>query len=158
MNCIFNNLNKFALIVICPALICQSVLAQSIWHCSKSDFQIADASDSFTLASLTVEREVIRLSLRDLYDVYKGRSVNMTSNLPLSACITKNVNETSLIMKSIGAESITSYIVANGAQHAYSHIYVVDNEAQMQACISDHHPAVGYLSKVTKTEVIGPCF
>jgi hypothetical protein len=158
MDYIPNNLKKLALASICTALISTPVLADAIWHCSRSDVQIADASDNFTLASLNFEREVIRMSLRDLYEVYKGVPVKMTGNQTLSACIAGNANQTSLMMKSIGAESIASQILSNSNASTYSNIYIVQSEAEMETCISQHHPAVGYFSRVKNTEVVGPCF
>ena len=128
----------------------QCALANSVWHCSRSDVQIADASDDFVLASLALEREVIRLSLRDLFSVYQGNPVKMSGGLPLSACVVGgNAQLTAKAMKSIGANTDT---------HNKPHIHLVQDEQAMLTCISQNHPAVGYLSKATHTEAIGPCF
>jgi hypothetical protein len=158
MDYIVNVLKKLALTALCVTLTSQCALADPIWHCSRSDVQVADASDNFTLASLNLEREVIRMSLRDLYEVYKGTPVKMTGSRPLSACLIKDLNQTSIIMRSIGSESITSEIVSSSDTLSRPNIYIVKNEADMEACISQHHPAVGYLPRIKNTEVIGPCF
>lgn len=158
MDYFINCLKKLAFIAICSALISQPVRADGIWHCSRSDVQIADASDNFTLASLSLEREVIRMSLRDLYEVYKGMPVKMTGNQALSACIASDSRQTLLIMKSLGAESTASKILSSGYKTAHPNIYVVHGDEEMEACISQRHPAVGYFSRVKNTEVVGPCF
>ena len=158
MNYIIRKFSKLVQQAVFAMLTLSSAIASPVWHCSRSDVQLADASDNFTLASLSLEREVIRLSLRDLYDVYKGKHVKLSGNLTLSACITKDVIQTSSIMKTIGAESGVSQILANGNKHAISAIYVVEGESEMQACITQHHPAVGYLPEVKNTEALGPCF
>jgi hypothetical protein len=153
-----NSLKKLISVLIWSTLISQPVLADAIWHCSRSDVQIADASDNFTLASLSLEREVIRMSLRDLYEVYKGLPVKMTGSQALSACITRDAGKTLSIMKSLGAESTASKILSTRNKTAPPNIYVVEGEEEMEACISQRHPAVGYLSRVKNTEVVGPCF
>jgi hypothetical protein len=128
----------------------QCALADSVWHCSRSDVQIADASDDFVLASLALEREVIRLSLRDLFSVYQGSPVKMSGGLPLSACMVGgNEHQTVKAMQSIGANTETRNKL---------NIHLVQDEQAMLTCITQNHPAVGYLSKATHTEAVGPCF
>jgi hypothetical protein len=134
MDYFLNYLKKLVLGTICSALISQPVLADAVWHCSRSDVQIADASDNFTLASLSLEREVIRLSLRDLYEVYKGMPVKMTGNHALSACIASDFRQTLLMMKSLGAESTASKILSSRYNLANPNIYHVSvNVTQLLA-------------------------
>ena len=73
MHGVFNQLNKALTGLLLNGLFLNGLFligapawAQPVWHCSRSDVQIANASDDFTLAALTIEREVIRLSLGDL--------------------------------------------------------------------------------------------
>jgi len=135
------------------------VLADPVWHCSRSEVQVADASDDFTLAALTLEREVIRISLKDLYVVYQGAPVKMSGGLPLSACvISNNSNLTATAMQSIGVRSATLKVLARESTQSKSQVHLVQDEMAMLACITKHHPAIGYLSKATHTEAVGPCF
>jgi hypothetical protein len=159
MKCIRNNLKKCVAAFFSILVSYQSAFAEPVWHCSRSDVQIADASDDFTLASLALEREVIRISLRDLFSVYQGSPVKMTGSLPLSACVISDDSHLSVTaLQSIGIQ--LAMIKAISSPHAIlkSHVYTIRDEAEMQTCIAKHHPAVGYLSKATQTEAVGPCF
>lgn len=134
---------------------CACALADPVWHCSRSDVQIANASDDFTLASLSLEREVIRLSLRDLYHVYQGAPIKLSGGLPLSACVSgKDIKLTTSAMLSIGSKPT----IGSDTSAAKNNLYVVQNESDMLACIAKNHPAIGYLSHATHTEAVGPCF
>jgi hypothetical protein len=129
--------------------------ADPIWHCSRSRVQIANASDDFSLAALSYEREVIRISLRDLYAVYQGLPVKLAGGIPLSACVLDNRSDmATTALKSIGALP---------PSHPYnsaptSSLHKVQNESEMHRCIQANHPAVGYLSKATPSKEVGPCF
>jgi hypothetical protein len=153
------NLKNVALASLCVLLLNQAALADSVWHCSRSHVQIADASDDFTLAALTLHREVIRISLRDLHSAYQGTPVRMSGGAPLSACVTEQASgSTSELLHSIGAKHTFIKNIARNFSPVSSQIIFVKNEESMISCISRHHPAIGYLSQETNTEDIGPCF
>ena len=139
-------------------LCCTTALAEPVWHCSRSGVQVADASDNFTLAALDVEHEVMRISLRDLYSAYQGATVK-ASGMVVSACfIGGNHAMSKTAMKSIGAvPQVLEKLSSQNAMVA-NHVYRVQNEHDMLACITQHKPAIGYLSKATHTEDVGPCF
>jgi len=159
MECAQNILKRWVLALLGFAFINHAASAEPIWHCSRSDVQIADASDNFTLAALTLDREVIRISLRDLYTVYQGTAVKLTGGLPLSACIVSgNKSLTFSAMKSIGAQTATLISLTRAHALTSSNLHVIQDESAMLSCIEKHHPAIGYLSTVTKTEAVGPCF
>lgn len=137
----------------------QTAHADPVWHCSRSDVQVADASNDFTLAALSMEREVIRVSLRDLHSIYQGVPVQMNAGLPLSACMIRDDSGlTASALRSIGARPATAKAVSSPAGLIKHNVFVVADESAMHACISQHHPAIGYLSKSTHTEAVGPCF
>lgn len=132
-----------------------TVMAHPIWHCSRSDFQVANAEDNFTLAALSYDREVIRISLRDLHAVYNGSAVRMSGGPVLSACLIAGSTElTTAALDSIGSKQHKS----SSTFGQQPHIYIVQDEASMSTCITKHHPAIGYLSKVVTSEDLGPCF
>jgi hypothetical protein len=142
--------------LICLVIIGSSAWADPVWHCSRTDVQIANASDDFTLAALNVEREVIRLSLRDLYYVYQGAPIKLSGGLALSACVVGNdAALTKAAMRSIGAKSMVTYPQISGTK---SNIHIVQDESAMLNCIAKNHPAIGYLAHATHTEAVGPCF
>jgi hypothetical protein len=133
--------------------------ADPVWHCSRSDVQVADASSDFTLAALSIEREVIRVSLRDLLAIYQGMPVQMAGGLPLSACMLRDDSGlTESALSSIGAKAATAKALTSPTALIKHNVFVVTNESAMHACISQHHPAIGYLPKSTHTEAVGPCF
>ena len=132
--------------------------ADPVWHCSRSGVQVADASDNFNLAALDVEHEVIRLSLRDLYSAYQGTTIK-ASGMVVSACFVGGQHApTKAAMKSIGAEVQVLERLSRKSALVPSHVYMVQNEQEMIACMTKHQPAIGYLTKATHTEAVGPCF
>lgn len=135
-----------------------SAQADPVWHCSRTGVQVADAGDNFTLAALDTEREVMRISLRDLYSAYQGKTVK-ASGLTVSAClIAGNHPMTKAAMRSIGADAQVLEKMSQKSALVQSNVYVVHNEQDMQACMTKHFPAIGYLPQATHTEAIGPCF
>ncbi len=149
----------WTLVLLCMMSYARSALADPVWHCSRNHIQIADASDDFTLASLSLEREIIRISLRDLYSVYQGTLVRMSGNLPLAACVMTNPTEpTNTALQTIGISSASINALIKQQSISKTNIHLVKDEASMLACISKNHPAIGYLSVSTHTEDVGPCF
>lgn len=140
------------------AMGCVSAQAEPVWHCSRTSVQVADAGDNFTLAALDAEREVMRISLRDLYSAYQGQTVK-ASGLTVSACLISGDNPTTkAAMKSIGANAQVLEKIARKSALIQSNVYLVQNEQDMQACMTKHYPAIGYLPQATHNEAIGPCF
>ena len=135
----------------------QSLHAEPVWHCSRTNVKVADASDAFSLAGLGLDREFIQISLRDLYGVYEGKKVTLSTR-PLSACIIRDSEITGRAMASIGLEEPSLHKAAKDHNTTYSTIHFVQNDNQMAKCIAQNHPAVGYLEHTTLTEAIGPCF
>jgi hypothetical protein len=133
-------------------------LADPVWHCSRSDLQVADASNNFSLAALDVERQVIHISLRDLYAIYQGAPVQV-SGYRVSACFMSGNDATTLqAMKSLGVNMSTVQSLSRKSLISSNHLYTVRNEQEMTACLAKHHPAIGYLPQATHTEAAGPCF
>lgn len=147
------------LAILSMGAIAQPAFAEPVWHCSRSDVQIANASDDFTLAALILDREVIRVSLRDLYSVYQDTPVRMNGGMPLSACvITGSTSLTRAALQSLGTQPHVVRTLASTASLSKTNIHLVTDESYMLACITKNHPAIGYLSKDTHTEAVGPCF
>lgn len=133
------------------------VWADPIWHCSRGDMKVADASEQFTLAALE-EREVIRLTMPDLYSVYLGQPIKV-SGLPLSACLISDNNKPNIsALQTLGASETAAKVLARKSNITKSNLHIVRDEAAMLACIAQNHPAIGYLPKATHTEAVGPCF
>jgi len=140
------------------------VWADAVWHCSRAPVvDVAtdsrpDPGDLFTLAEQGVADDVIRISVRDLIDVYSGVSVRL-SGVPLSACFMP-VNDpvTGKTLRALGLSADVLSALARKSAIAKSHLYRVTDEEEMKACIARNHPAVGYLTQAQVTEKLAPCF
>jgi hypothetical protein len=132
--------------------------ADPVWHCSRTDVQVANAADNFSLAALDTEREVIRISLRDLYGIYQGQTIKASGTVVSACFVGADSPLTKVAMKSIGAEPQVLEKLSRQSNLVGSHVYMVPNEEQMMACMTKHYPAIGYLPKATNNEAIGPCF
>lgn len=133
-----------------------TALAEPVWHCSRTDVQVANASDQFTLATLS-DREVIQVSLRDLHHVYEGKNVKLTGQT-LSACIARSDTQTSEAMHSLGISEHAVISMGHRYNITRNSVYVVNDMQAMEQCIAQHHPAIGYLPRAVETEALGPCF
>ncbi len=139
------------------------VCADAVWHCSRTPVALAsqnrpEPGDVFTLSAHGVVDDVIRISLRDLIDVYSGVSVRL-SGVPLSACFMP-VNDPATVktLRALGLSADVLSALARKSAIAKNHLYRVTDEAEMQACISRHQPAVGYLTQVQMNQQMAPCF
>lgn len=157
--CVFRSFySRLLALCIASGWFASLALADVVWHCSRTDMQVAAAGDNFTLAALDAEREVMRISLRDLYAVYQGTPVTV-SGLPVSACFVGGDDATTrAALQSIGAQP--KVLAQLSRKHALvsSPLFMVQSEQEMLACMAKHHPAIGYLAKPTHTEAVGPCF
>lgn len=139
-------------------------LAETVWHCSRApalDVAIdnrPDPGDLFTLAGQGGADDVIRISVRDLIDVYSGVNVRL-SGVPLSACFMP-VNDATTVkaLRALGLSADVLSALARKSAIAQSHLYRVSDETEMKVCIARHQPAVGYLSRAQSTEQLAPCF
>jgi hypothetical protein len=139
-----------------------SLWADPIWHCSRTgntDAQhVADASEQFSLASMSPAPDVIGVSIRDLIDIYSGVPVRV-GDLPLSACFMPGQDALSLAaLQSLGLQPSAIQALARKSAIVQSNLHLVTDEQQMRTCMSRHFPAVGYLSKPVDTEKFLPCF
>jgi hypothetical protein len=119
---------------------------------------VADASEQFSLASMSSAPDVIGVSIRDLIDIYSGVPVRVGA-LPLSACFMPGQDALSLAaLQSLGLQPSAIQALARKSSIVQSNLHLVTDEQQMSACISRHFPAVGYLSKPVDTDKVLPCF
>ena len=128
-----------------------------VWHCSRTSVQIADISNNFVLANLT-DREVIQVSLHDLHSVYQGDHVKLSGGKTLSAYVVRDDELTKKAMASLGIPETSVINLSHRYAISGHNIFLVKDTAGMMQCIAQHHPAIGYFSKTTETESLGPCF
>lgn len=141
-----------------------NVSAELVWHCSRTPVQTTAVNsrpvpgDLFVLAGMGVEEDVIRISIRDLLDVYSGVPVRLGGQ-PLSACFMP-VNTPTMTkgLRQLGVNTSLLSTLARKSAIAKNHLYRVSDETEMKACIQRNHPAVGYLTQAESTEQLAPCF
>jgi hypothetical protein len=155
---------RYCGLVMMAVFLAMPALAETVWHCSRTpaiDVAIdnrPDPGDLFTLAEQGVADDVIRISVRDLIDVYSGVNVRL-SGVPLSACFMP-VNDP-VTVKALGDLGLSADVLSALARKSAitkSQLYRVTDEAEMRACIMRHQPAVGYLNRPQSTEQLAPCF
>ncbi len=152
------------LLIPCSFLLLNSTwAADPIWHCSRSIAEDAPstqgkAKTSEVLSFDLSESTTIEILPIDLFQIYSGGTVLFGSK-PLAACfLDRNhvLTEQAMNMLDIDPSSLNSLAMIDSI--VQSKIYPTRNLEQMKTCIAKHHPALGYLSEVVETDLIGPCF
>lgn len=153
-------------ITACSLLISTSALADDpIWHCSRSlsadtttQAPNQKASGNTSLSFDLSESTTIEILPIDLFQIYSGGTV-LFGKKPLAACFldrNNDLTEKAMNMLDIEPSSLNSLAMIDSI--VQSKIYPIRNQDQMKVCIAKHHPALGYLSEVVETDLIGPCF
>jgi hypothetical protein len=149
-------------------LIASAAPAQSVWHCSRQadldqsgggSYQAEQSSeDTFQIASMSTQTDVIGITLRDLIDVYAGLPVRIGGK-PLTACF-NNDNEVSSTeaLSSLGLNANTMSALSRKSAIVRSQLKWVSNHDDMMHCISRNFPAVGYFPGPQDTAEVSPCF
>lgn len=136
---------------------------EAIWHCSRlpdkvSRGEAGEEGDNFQLSSMGSNVRALGITLTDLIDVYESKPV-LINGRRLHACFMPA--EAPLSVKALGALGLNAanmQLQARKSAIVQSHLRLVTDEADMQACIARHYPAVGYLSRETHNEQVLPCF
>lgn len=131
--------------------------AEPIWHCSRSpNTPVPAAKDNYLNKPNEQGNEVIRLTIRDLYEAYQDVPVYLGKSV-LSACfMASNDENTQSALQAIGTDQKEVQDLA--AQSHSKHLIMVKDELEMLRCIAENHPAIGYVSGPVNTSTIGPCF
>ena len=155
---------KLTILLYLGAGLAQTSVAETIWHCSRiKDPTAIHASNkstlnSFNIASMSNNADVIEISVRDLIDVYSGKSVRVSGE-PLSACFLVGDNKMSTeALTALGLKSSVIQAIARKSAIVQAQLYWVSDEDDMERCIAKHFPAVGYLSNMISNESIDSCF
>lgn len=137
--------------------------AQAVWHCSRNPPSAASAPVADPLLTVKIPFELsstnmVALELGDLYRVYSGAPVRI-NGMPLSACFMdggNDINAQAMGMLGLSPSALSS--LARSTSIVSNHVFDVSNAQQMERCIREHHPAVGYLPVALQNEWITPCF
>lgn len=137
--------------------------ADPVWHCSRVPDSVGllegeGENDHFQLASMGSNARAINITVTDLMDVYDGKAV-LLNGRRLNACfMTAEAPLTVQALQSLGLNASTMQLQARKSAIVQSHLRLVSDEADMQACIARNFPAVGYLSREIGNERVVPCF
>ena len=140
----------------------------AVWHCSTqtalsdvaSPVSMAQTApeDTFQIASMSIDANVIGLTLRDIMDVYSGVPVRV-SGRPLTACfINDQSNAGREMLEALGLNASTMSALSRKSAIVRSQLQWVSNEEGMLRCMVKHVPAVGYFRDQKDTDDIAPCF
>lgn len=126
-------------------------------------FSVAQAGGNLSSFDLSAT-DVIMLELSDIYTAYSGGKIPMGQTY-LSTCFIGGRSRLHAeAMESLGIkpQSLSARALRKGEGVApeaeQGGVYEVQSEEQMQRCIEEHHPALGYLSEATDTAATSPCF
>lgn len=116
------------------------------------------ASDLFYLMS--VNENVISVSVMDLYDVFSGGRTVFVGDRRLSACVLRDAR-LPINMAAFEAVGVQPHVVEQMVKRSsisQGFVRLVRTESEMASCIARYHPAVGYISQEVIDEAIAPCF
>jgi hypothetical protein len=142
-----------------------SATADPVWHCSRSiepseiNADLNSSEPKENIASFDdSERRTIGIQIIDLFNVYSGGTVSMGPK-PLSACFLDRGNPlTAVAMSSLDIDPTSLSALSSSDAIVKSKVIPTRNEVQMESCIANNHPAIGYLPEVVESDLIGPCF
>jgi hypothetical protein len=140
-------------------LVTQQVGASSVvWSCSRSEAkpEAFEGVRAFRIDNLSAKDDYgIHITLTDLYGAYSGQTIHMGTHV-LSVCslpAQDPLQEEAMDMLGFSTQDIQQ-----AARLPTSKLVVIQSIHQMQKCIVENHPAIGFLKDVVENERVGPCF
>lgn len=129
-----------------------------VWSCSRSEPKQAvfDGIKAFRIENLTTkDTDTISITLLDLYGAYGGEIIQMgKSQLSVCSLPPKDPLQTDA-MTLLG---YTSEDLIKASKTPATPLIFIPSIHQMQKCLNENHPAVGFFQHVVENERIGPCF
>jgi hypothetical protein len=142
------------LLIMPPASSANSI----VWSCSRSEPKqtVFDGIRAFRLENLTArDNDTISITLLDLYGAYAGEVIQM-GKLHLSVCSLPPKDPLQVsVMDLLG---LTSDDLVKASKLPQSPLIFIPSIHDMQKCLNEHHPAVGFFQTVVENERVGPCF
>jgi hypothetical protein len=129
-----------------------------VWSCSRSEPKQAvfEGIKAFRIENLTAkDTNTISITLMDLYGAYGGESVQMGKST-LSVCSLPPEGPLQVnAMAQLGYATEDLIKASKAPRNSFIFIPSID---QMQKCLHENHPAVGFFQSVVENEHVGPCF
>jgi hypothetical protein len=135
-----------------------AVASSVVWSCSRSEPEpeAFEAVRAFRIDNLSVKDDyAIAITLADLYGAYSGETIRMGAH-ELSVCslpVQDPLQLEALDMLGFDAQDLTE-----AKQRSSAKLVTVPSIHQMQKCIVENHPAIGFFTDVVENERVGPCF
>jgi hypothetical protein len=135
-----------------------AVASTVVWSCSRSEPEpeTFEAVRAFRIDNLSVKDDyAIAITLADLYGAYSGETIHMGAH-ELSVCslpAQDPLQREALDMLGFDAQDLVE-----AKQRSSSKLVTVPSIHQMQKCIVENHPAIGFFTDVVENERVGPCF
>lgn len=137
----------------------QTSWAESIvWSCSRSEPKQAvfDGIKAFRIENLTAkDSDTISITLMDLYGAYGGELIQMGKDR-LSVCSLPPKDP--LQINAMALLGYTPNDVINASKQPTSALIFIPSIHQMQKCLNENHPAIGFFQTVVENERVSPCF
>lgn len=129
-----------------------------VWTCSRSEPKqtVFDGIKAFRIENLTSkDANTISITLLDLYGAYGGELIQMGKK-HLSVC--RLPPNDPLQINAMSLLGYTSNDVANASKRPTSALILIPSIHQMQKCLRENHPAVGFFENTVENERVAPCF
>lgn len=130
----------------------------TVWTCSRAEPEqtVFEGIKPFRIENLSVKDDsTIAITLLDLYAAYGGELIQMGKQ-KLSACALPAHDP--LQISAVSQLGYSPEDLIKASKRSLSPLVFIPSISEMQKCLNENHPAVGFLQNVVENERIGPCF
>lgn len=129
-----------------------------VWSCSRSEPKqtVFEGIRAFRIENLTAkDNDTISITLLDLYGAYAGQVIQM-GKLNLSVCSLPPKDPLQKFAMELLGHNPDDLIKAS--KLPASPLIFIPSIHDMQKCLNENHPAIGFFQNVVENERVGPCF
>ena len=129
-----------------------------VWSCSRSEPQQTkfDGIRAYKVESLSAkDDDTITITLMDLYGAYGGETIQM-GNRKLSVCTLPAHDP--LQANALKLLGYTAEDLGKASKISPSPLIFIHSIHEMQKCLTENHPAIGFFENVVENERVSPCF
>jgi hypothetical protein len=130
----------------------------TVWTCSRTEPKqtVFEGIKPFGIENLSLRDDsTIAITLLDLYAAYGGEPIQMGKQ-KLSACSLPARDP--LQMSAISQLGYSPIDLIKASKQSSSPLVFIPSISEMQKCLNENHPAVGFFQNVVENERVGPCF
>lgn len=129
-----------------------------VWSCSRSEPKqtVFEGIRAFRIENLTAkDNDTISITLLDLYGAYAGQVIQM-GKLNLSVCSLPPKDPLQKFAMELLGHNPDDLLKAS--KLPASPLIFIPSIHDMQKCLNENHPAIGFFQNVVENERVGPCF